>query len=303
MKKIVGLLVIFTTISACERTTDLQPDLDKTVPQAVVNSLKEVFPEATDVTFSTIEKNKVWGARFETDAAYSVALDSDGTFYNIYKKISEQQLPSSARAHIQPGSVMKEAYQQLTTAHTANGFVAVTWSQKDSLVTYLFTQEGQMQEALTTANKTGQAEVPYISYYLAENELPDYVKTYLAANYAGWTFGKGVAEIINGSRTTYVYLTKDGQEVHKIFDADGNATDYKPAEVIVDQGPSDVLLLESDLPQSVKDFLNKDYTGWSYKKGVISGATDQITFLITVGTDSYEFLFSRNWTFISVQKL
>ena len=120
MKKLyIFLLFLPLIFSACDSVTDLQPqqNLNEAVPQVTINAIKQAFPEATKIKFSTIEKNKFWQSDFEVKVEPMSAIVSHlGEITETYKVTGEVALPENIKKYIETnyaGATIKNASQQI----------------------------------------------------------------------------------------------------------------------------------------------------------------------------------------------
>jgi hypothetical protein len=113
MNKLFFLLTALTLIwvSACRRP-ELQPDnlatvVDKefaNVPTPVVQAVRKAYPAATNLSFSELDKGKVWDSRFGAEARnYQARIDAKGAMLEVYAvsafgERSGMDLPAAAQS-------------------------------------------------------------------------------------------------------------------------------------------------------------------------------------------------------------
>ncbi|MBB6002093.1 hypothetical protein [Arcicella rosea] len=142
--------------------------------------------------------------------------------------------------------------------------------------------------------------------YLKETELPQVIKDYLSANYAAWKFEKGVVLVKDTIIDSYtIVVVKEGKFITLSFDGKG-----KFISVLEPKSPTvpkieDKSIVANDLPQAIKDYLNKVYVGWIFVKGSVSLKNDvaqAYLVLITFGTDKYYVYFDKDGNFVAAKK-
>ncbi len=308
--KMYVLLMLVAALIACDRVTEMQPATTAaTVPMGVVNGLAAIFPDAKQVTFSVVEKNMIWQADFQTNGSYSVLLSDQGGFYSAFRQIATDQLPTSAR-QTAAATPIQQAFEDITAQKTVQGYKAIV-TTTEGLSTLLFDKAGGL--IYTTATATTEPSKPVLAtitsgtsekttvVYANADQLPAAVRTYIAANLAGWTFAKGVATIAAGStQTVYVYLTNGNRWAELYFDGQGQLlksfvspespkTEPKPVTT-----PTTMLTATKDIPQPVRETLTKTYPGWTFLKGA-GDATNGYIVVIQVGTTLYYLYYDGQW--------
>lgn len=309
MKTILGFIALIGLLAACDRTTDVQPAPTGSgpaadVPVAVTSSLKRVFPEAQLVSFSEIEKNKVWGARFVADTLYSATLNATGSFYTIYRRINAGKLPPLAKQFIGSGQTIREAYQQLSEQRVGIGYVAVVANANDSLTTYQFNLSGQPQNTIASGKAVPRDSVytaPLFSYSLTADELPDAIRQYQSANLPDFTISQAFVLTVAGAKTFFVIWRKGDTYAQRYFDAQGRLLPAGP-RVSKGLGPDEKALAVSDVPQATREMLSLYYPGWQFVLGTSSNDNSGRSLIIRVDYLSYLLLFDQAWKLVAVYK-
>ena len=141
---------------------------------------------------------------------------------------------------------------------------------------------------------------------MKEIELPQVIKDYLSANYQAWKFEKGVVIVKDTIVDSYtIVVVKEGKFITLSFDGKG-----KFISVLEPKSPTvpkieDKSIVANDLPQTIKDYLNKVYVGWIFVKGSVSLKDDvaqAYLVLITFGTDKYYVYFDKDGNFVAAKK-
>jgi hypothetical protein len=141
---------------------------------------------------------------------------------------------------------------------------------------------------------------------LKEADLTQSIKDYLAANYQGWKYEKGIILLKGGVIDSYsIVISKDKKIALLIFDKDGKFVKVIETPTIQLPKLEDKVIAITDLPQVITDYLNKTYAGWIFTKGSIT-LKDSVTELyyvyITVGVDKYHVYFDKDGKFLAAKK-
>jgi hypothetical protein len=277
MKNIYILLLVMGWIfSACDSVKDLQPqqNLNEAVPQATVNAIRQAFPEATKIKFSTIEKNKIWQSDFEVKVQpMSAIVNSLGVITETYKVTGEVTLPDNIKSYISTnyvGAIIKNVSQQIGKDGKAEGYKVAIRSKEGKEITLVFDATGTLT-LLITDDRIGNMPTlnsPKI-YFIEKNQLPDAITAYLNSKHSGFSCIKA-AVIVDGDTKTYsVVISKDLTSFEYLFDEKGNV--LKSGSFGVNAPTNrieDKPLIVSGLPATVKAYLDKEFKGWAYEKGI-----------------------------------
>jgi hypothetical protein len=270
------LLVMGWILSACDSVKDLQPQqgLNEAVPQATVNAIRQAFPEATKIKFSTIEKNKIWQSDFEVKVeSMSAIVNNLGVITETYKVTGEVTLPENIKSYIATnyaGATIKKASQQIGKDGKVEGYKVSIRSKESKEITLVFDATGTLTLLVTDDRNTAfPAQNPPKLYFIEKNDLPEAIKTYLNNKHSDYKCIKA-AVIVEGDTKTYsVVISKDLTSFEYLFDEKGNV--LKSGTFGVNAPPNrfeDKPLTITDLPTGVKAYLDKEYKEWTYEKGI-----------------------------------
>ncbi|WAC14170.1 hypothetical protein [Dyadobacter pollutisoli] len=300
-----GLTVLFV---ACDIKNEATPGPDDSAPQAAIAAVLQAFPKATSLKFTPIEANRVWQAKFAVDAArMAVYVNDNGKIYEATEDTGASDLPATLLLYIQklyPKAIILAAGKSVNDGVVIGYKVSI---QPDPAVksekTLLFDADGNITLDVDAGNINAE-DLPTesaVSYGIAFTDLPEPVKAALA----GFTFQKGLASTDDGKTTYHVFATKDGIITSFVFDGSGIVLkSYEEGPIT---NPSENQLLTADtLPDTIKAYLNKNYEGWTFAKGVINKKDGKVTtyLVLFLVTDTYYSAeFDAEGKLLTVQKL
>ena len=301
-KAYIFLLSIGWFFSACDNVRDLQPqqNLSEAVPQATVNAIRKTFPEATKIKFSTIEKSKVWQSDFEIKIEQmSVVVNHLGIITETYKVTNGVTLPDNIKKYIDTnylGANIKNASQQIGRDGKIDGYKVTIRSKEGKEVTLIFDATGTLTLLITDDRNDNRPpqNSPKI-YFIEQKDLPEIIKTYLNGKHPDYRYIKA-AVIVEGDTKTYsVVVSKDLTSFEYLFDEKGNV--LKSGSFGVNAPPNrieDKPLTTNDLPVNIKAYLDKEFRGWAYERGISISQNSVLlgySILITVDKKQYSLQF------------
>lgn len=139
-----------------------------------------------------------------------------------------------------------------------------------------------------------------------ENDLPMVIQGYIKINYKDWKYEKAAILMKDKSIDSYsIILSKDKKIIVLTFDKDGKFT--KATETTVIQLPKieTKVLIFNDIPQVIKDYLTKTYTGWIFVNGNITlkdSVAEAFYLNILVGTNKYQIIFDKEGKFLLAKR-
>jgi hypothetical protein len=177
----------------------------------------------------------------------------------------------------------------------------VTAKKDGILYEFTFDNDGKL-----TKTKTFDPNKKIENKLLKESDLPQVIRDYIKINYKDWKYEQGITLMKDGSIDGYsLVLSKDKKLTLLSFDKDGKF--LKAVETPTIQFPKieDKAITVNDLPQTIKDYLNKTYAGWTLTKGVVTlkdNVTEAYYVYITVGADKYHVYFDKNGKFLLAKR-
>jgi hypothetical protein len=272
-KTYILLLVIGWIFSACDSVKDLQPqqNIGEAVPSTTVNAIRQAFPEATKIKFSTIEKNKIWQSDFDVKIEKMSAIVTNlGVITETYKVTGEVTLPENIKAYVTTnyaGAVIKNASQQIAKDGKVEGYKVDIKIKEGKDITLIFDATGTLT-LLISDDRNGNMPPPKI-YFIEKNDLPEAIKIYLDKKHPDYKCIKA-AVIVEGDAKNYsVVVSKDLASYEYLFDEKGNVLKSGSFGVNVPTNKIDNKPLTiNDLPATIKAYLDKEYKGWAYEKGI-----------------------------------
>ena len=313
-KTYILLLVIGWFFSACDSVNDLQPqqNLNDAIPQATVNAIRQAFPEATKIKFSTIEKNKVWQSDFEVKVEpMSAIVDNLGVITETYKITGEIALPENIKSYIATnyvGATIKNASQQIGKDGKIEGYKVSIKSKEGKEITLVFDAKGALTLFITDDRSgNSSAHNPPKIYFIEKNALPEAIRAYLNSKHSEYNCVKA-AVIVEGNTKNYsVVISKDLTLFEYLFDEKGNVLKHDSFGVSAPFNKiEDKPLTVNDLPAVLKSYLDKEFKDWVYEKGILifqNGTLLGYNVLITYGKKQFSLQFDAKGMFIRKEQV
>lgn len=383
MKKFSILILLLTAalLNAC-RQNDLAPvdtnaSMYKDVPTAVVRAVQEAYPAAVNLSFSEVDKGKIWNADFTNAAvAHQATINQKGEILEAYAVGDAAKvagLPAAIDAYIQKNYAGYKLIAWGEGQQNGQKAYKVTLRKESEEVTLIFDGNGTLLLTYKATAPTATTISDVKTYPITKaEELPAPIAAYLQTN--GLTFAKGVTMVDKAGKKTYVIVATKGTTLFDLtFDNDGKlirSNSYTPppapvalksvnelpaAAVTYLQGYTFVsgtvytdndgqksyivnatkagkqfvfafdnggklirssevptlpkieqkALAASDIPAPITTYLNANYAGWSFTKGVLTltdGAASNYLLVIKVGNDLYTVSFDGSGKFIGARK-
>ncbi|RFS15289.1 PepSY-like domain-containing protein [Emticicia sp. C21] len=311
MKKLyIYLLLVGCILSACDSVKDLQPTFNpgEAVPQAAVNAIKQEFPEATQIKFSTLEKDKLWESNFQFKVdRMSAIVNNIGKITETYKVTNGIQLPDNAKTYINtnfPGSTIKNICQQVAPNTGAIiGYKVIVTLTDGKDIAVIFDGTGTLIMVASNdrpgpgGGPNGMGGPPKI-YFIEQKDLPEVIKAYLLEKHQNYTFVKAAVSIQGGNKLYSVVITKDLTTFEYLFDEKGNILRSGTLGLLVPVYKLDYRPLSfPDLPQKIKDVLSANFAEWSYENGITfsqNGVLQGYYILITSQKKQFAVQFDSN---------
>lgn len=295
MKKI-SLFILLTTVllNAC-RQNDLAPtdagvNAYKDVPTVVVRAVQDAYPAAVNLSFSEIEKGKIWNADFtNATVAHQATVNQKGEILQAYvvgDAAKAAGLPAVIDAYIQKNYA---GYKLLAWGEgQQNGQKAykVTLRKETEEVTLIFDANGTVLLTYKATAPTATTISDLKTYPITKaEELPAPIAAYLQSN--GLTFGKGMAIADKAGKKTYVIVATKGTTLFELtFDTDGKllrSNSYTPP-------PAPVALKSvQELPAAAVSYLQS----YTFVNGIVYTDTNgQRTYTVNATKQGKQFVFA-----------
>ncbi|HEY1053709.1 MAG TPA: PepSY-like domain-containing protein [Emticicia sp.] len=303
MKRLyIYLLLVGCILSACDSVKDLQPVITpgEAVPQAAVNAIKQEFPEATQIKFSILEKDKLWESNFQFKVdRMSAIVNNLGKITETYKIATGVQLPDNAQNYINTnfsGATIKNVCQQLAPDNTTIvGYKVIVTLTDGKNIAVIFDATGTLIMVASNDRPgpapTGNADGPPKFYFIEQKDLPEVIQTYLNQKHQSYTLVKAAILIQGGNKLYSVVINKELTTFEYLFDEKGNVIrlgtlGLAPPVYKLDYKP----LLISELAQPIKDVLNTEFATWTYENGVALSQNGTLQgYYILVTSDKKQF--------------
>ncbi|WP_345241197.1 PepSY-like domain-containing protein [Nibrella saemangeumensis] len=273
MKKIFFLLTALLVIwvSACRRP-EVQPDTPATVvdndfanvPAVVVQAVRKAYPAATELSFSELDKGKVWDSRFVIDAKnHQARIDVKGTILEAYTVATADArtgitLPAAAQEYIQKTYPNYKIVVAGEGQHNNQKAYKVLVRGEKEEITLVFDEEGKVLLEFKAAVSTRPAEDLPTNYPIVKPEdLPAPISQYLREN--GLTFAKGMVIVDGEDKKFYHIAARKGEAIYELsFSGDGGLL---RSNVYI---PPVAIQSINDLPAAAAAYLN----GYTLERGM-----------------------------------
>ncbi|GAB3752577.1 hypothetical protein [Spirosoma pomorum] len=118
MKVIGWLILLVLGASACNRVIDSQPapvDAEETVPASAIRPVISRYPQATDLVFTSLEKNQVWRVTFQQQTTRYQAVTNQQlllTAYQLAPAVSLDSLRATLKNTLIDGGTLSNIRRQ-----------------------------------------------------------------------------------------------------------------------------------------------------------------------------------------------
>jgi hypothetical protein len=289
MKKIFILLLLSFTIFSCDNVKDLQleQDLTSAVPQAAINAIKKEYPEATELRFSTVERSKVWSSEFKVRVRrMNATVNYTGQILDAFQLADNtNDLPENAKKYIEtnyPGATIKKVGEQMGPGQKITGYKVLIATKEGREITMVFDTTGALVILVALDSngleiKDGPNSIK--TYSIEQKDLPEAIIKVLNEKHPNFKYIKGIVMVQNEKKTFNIIVSKDLTNFEYVFDEKG--TVLRSHSVGINTGNptgklSDKPLEAKDIPSKIKEYLDKNYKGWEYQKGLITYQGEKI---------------------------
>lgn len=313
-KLYICLFLVGIFISGCDSVKDLQPqqNLNEIVPPAAVNAIRQTYPTASKIRFSTIEKDKVFQSDFELKVDRMSAVVNDlGVISEMYRQTTAVNLPDNVKSYIETnysGATITHVCQQLNKDDVVIGYKVAIKSKEGKDILLIFDATGTLTLIVTDDRNNNPAGMkPPKIYFINQSELPQVINEFLLAKHGTYSFIKAAAVIDDNIKNYSVIISKDLITYDYLFDEKGNVLKSTTFGV---NAPADRIevkpLTINDLPTSAKYYLDKEFKGWVFEKGIsfVQNNTIQAyNVLITYDKKQYSVQFDGKGYFVKKEQI
>ena len=308
MKKFIPFLLVISLFVACDKASEVTVDTQN-VPESVVKAISNNFTNVTNLTFTTLKTNELYGADFKSNQIQNNAvIGGDGMIKELNIQSINLVLPSAITAYINAnyaGSKIIKSYEKRNPQNKAlEGYsvqIATTNSKNYELTFDL---------AGTLISSFELPPAPVISKYVIAQftDLLTNIQAYLNSRHAGLVFYSGTGVVIDNV-TTYYVSVKVGDVLHNYsFSANADVLSYKTNSLITNNSSTTTSTSITDvstLPSVITSYLTTNFAGWQFLKGLKMYDNNIFTgflIVIKVGTDIYYISFDNNSIFTGAKK-
>jgi hypothetical protein len=310
MKNFILFLAAISLFTACNKVVTEQPIDSQIVPENVVQAIKTNFTDASDLVYTTLKINDLYGADFQSNQKQHTAVISvDGTIKELTVEATTVVLPASIMVYINanyPNAIIIKSYEKFTpVTKIVEGYGVQLTTAAGKRLELSFNLLGVWLSTIELP------ATPIASKYAIKTfaELPANIQTFLNSRHTGFTFYSGTGVVSNNTSTYYVSL-KIVDTLHNYSLSSNAAILSYSTSGYVNKGTTTTTTQSSianaaAIPPVITTYLNTKYAGWQFLKGLIMYDNNIITsYLITaqVGTDLYYISFNATGGFIGAKK-
>lgn len=299
---------------SCDSVTDLQPqqDFDEAIPKATINAIKVNYPEATKVRFTTIEKNKIFQSDFDVRVErMSAIVNNVGVISEMYKQTGVVNLPDNIKAYLEAnyaGANIGNVCQQVNKDGKIEGYKVILKDKDSKNITLVFDATGTLIMNVSDNQNGGPAGMPPPKlYFIDKNELPQAITNFLVAKHGDYKCIK-VGVVLEGTTKNYsVVISQDFTTFDYLFDEKGNVLKSSSFGVNAPSGRfEDKPITANDLTTKIKAYLDREYKGWQFERGIVfiqNGVIQVYNVLITYDKKQYSLQFDKDSDFLKKEQV
>lgn len=284
MKKIAAIyLLLICLISSC----NVKEVSTETVPQTVSSAVRKAYPEATDLTFTELEANKIWVSEFVVKIQkMSAVVNNTGQITETYNVARVGTvLPESAQKFITtnyPDAKIVSIDEQINDQKKVIGYKVLIKTKEGKEVVMLFDTTGSLT-LLIAKDGTPSTKPESNTYAIEPKDLPEAIKKVLTEKHGEYKYVKGVVMVENSKKTYHVVVSKEMVIYEYTFDETGAIIKSSSSGMKADTPKvTQKELGKNDIPGRLKEYLDKTYKGWEYQKGLIFYENDKISGYLAV---------------------
>ncbi len=311
MKNLILLLPVVCLFFACNKTQQVTIDTQN-VPDAVIKAISNNFTDISDLAFTTLKVNELYGADFKSSKnPYTAVIESNGNIKEFTIQGKLLTLPPSIIAFINatyPNATIDKSFQTYNNQKVHNGYGVQITTTASLRLELTFDLVGALLSTIQLP------AVSVISKYAIANfaDLPENIRNYLTNHHAGMVFYSAAGVVISNV-TTYYVTVKLGDVLHNYsFSANAVVLTYTTSSLInIKGGGSSSTSSQTSItnvaamPPVVVTYLNTNFVGWQFLKGLKQYENNVlVSYLIVaqVGPDLYYISFNANGGFIGAKK-
>jgi Putative beta-lactamase-inhibitor-like, PepSY-like len=310
MKKFLFILSVafvgFLTSCSEKIETSVTPQnqaVDNATAARLSTVVKTEFPAATNIVVVIIDDKKVYGCDFlVSGVSHECTVSGDGKVLSSYKTSDNIVLPDAIKTYLETtykGYKLEKSFQGKDAAGKASYKVLIEYN--DQRITLVFDDKNAVIATFVEPkNNTGGDKNKVYASKLTD--LPTNIQSQLA----GYEFIGAIVKTNsdNSKKTYFVSAKKDGIFYEFTFDNDGKLT--KTESFDPSKKPVIKELKESDLPQTIKDYLKINYKDWKFEQGTIltkDGKADSYSLILSKDKKLALLLFDKDGKFVKAAEV
>lgn len=278
-----NIAAVFFSLVCLISSCNVKDVSTESVPQTVSSAIRKAYPEATDLTFTELEANKVWVSEFVVKIQkMSAVVNNTGQITETYNVARVGAvLPEGAQKFITtnyPDATITSIDEQVNDQKKVIGYRVVINTKEGKQVMILFDATGSLT-LLIVKDGTSTTKPETKTYAIEQKDLPEAIRKVLTEKHGEYKYLKGAVMIENDKKTYHVVVSKEMVNYEYAFDETGkilragSSGMKEPTKGKVTQKE----LNKNDIPGKSKEYLDKTYKSWDYLKGLIFYENDKIT--------------------------
>jgi hypothetical protein len=275
MKKylLFSALISAILLASCEPeqiAVDNTTNNSTVIPSAVRLAVSNNFPQAAQVSYSTLSQNTTYGVDLKVNGkSIELTITANGTVlssFSLSDDTTKVSLPANVTTYLNTNYAGYKL-ERVAAGKDKDGNtlykVLIEWN--DQKVTVVFDANGAFVAEFKEPKRVGQVKGKFRKFYtVTYDQLPATIQTQLT----GYTFVRAAANADStGNKFYFVLAKKDSVFYEFSYDNAGKLLTTKTYAPNI-RKIEDKSLKQSELPANIATYLNANYASWKYEKGI-----------------------------------
>lgn len=308
MKNLMLCLSVIGFFMACQKGQEAKIDT-QVVPDIVMKAITSNFTDATNISFTTLKKNELFGADFKSSQKqYTAVVGANGNIKEYSIQATSVNLPTTITTSINatyPNATINSSYSKYNNLKVQDGYFVQITTATSKRLELSFDLIG----ALISTIEMSAASV--MSKYAINKfeDLPENIRNYLTNRHTGLVFSYGAGVVVDNVTTFYV-MVKLGDVLHNYsFNSNAVVLTYSTSSLVNSGGTSTSsqksLTSATEVPPVIATYLNAHFVGWKFLKGLAmyeNNALASYIIVVQVNADIYYIYFDAAGGFTGAKK-